>query len=110
MRRGVDAARHSAGDGEPGVGQVGREPFRDGEAVGSGPPGAHHSDSQRLQQLDAAAREQQHRRIENFAQPLRITRVPDGYGDSAGRSHLFLLRGGVFERASAGDRLRHGAA
>ena len=59
VRRGIDSTRHAADDGESRVGEVGRKPFRDRQAVRRGAARSHHSDHQALQQFDIAAREQQ---------------------------------------------------
>src|SRR5262249_24116807 len=95
-------------DGKPGVRQITRQSFRRGESVGSRTARADHSKSERSQQLDAAARIEQDRRIENLAEQSRVTRVAQRYQRRARFVHLLLLCDGVLERAATGDVLGHG--
>ncbi len=107
---GIDAARHAADDGEPGVRQIGRQTLGGRGPVLGGPAGADHAQRDRLEQVyTGTAREQRDRRIENLSQAGRVRGIGKRNQASARFEHFLLLVDGVIESTSAGDGLRHAA-
>ena len=101
----VSIPRHSTRNGESRARQISRQTFGCRQAVRCRPPVADHEHG-RLPQIDAPAREDENRRIENFLEQRRIARI----AESDDLEHFFLLHHGVLERATAGYTLGQGAA
>jgi hypothetical protein len=75
-------------------------------AVGRGPAGSHNAEHHRTQELDSAAGEEHHRRVENLTQLGGIARIGESDQRDAVLQHLLLLAHGVVKSAAAGDALR----
>jgi hypothetical protein len=101
---GVDAPRHAGDDGDAGAGEVSRQAFRSGDAVGRGAACSDNSDTNRRKEFDAAACEKEGRGIVDPPEGSGVTRIRLRDEDGASIQHHFALAGGVFEAAAARDR------